>query len=505
MNTLSRSENSRKNLIYGIASQVIILLLQFVSRTIFIYFLGSEYLGVNGLYGNILNVLSLAELGIDNVMLFSFYKSISNEDKEQIAGLLYYYKKIYRIITLAVFAIGMAVVPFLKFIVNSDLPHSKVVLYYLLFLVNSVSSYFVVYKTTLIKADQNAFVISKNTSLFTIIRHIAQALFLVITRNYTVYLVIQVCCTMASNLMLSRKADKMYPFIKSKTAVKQTEHQEIWKNIRYAFLYKISNILIGNTDNILISVLVGTVYVGYYSNYSMFIFNISVFLNMLITSVFSSFGNLYAKGDLGKSYKLFNASILFFQWLATACSLCFYTVFNDFITIWIGEKFTFGALTVFIIVLNFYNETVLNPLWLYREIMGLFKEIRYIRIFTAVINLFLSVILGKFFGIFGILVSTFIAKSLTYAWFEPLVILRKLGKPVKKYWFSQAAYVLLAALSFFVTTFVCGYLGHDIGSIVCKIVISVSVSSLIFVVSCWKCESCNTIKYYARSMLQKGR
>ncbi len=505
MNKKSRSSNSKRNLFYGLLGRFVILLLQFVSRTIFIHFLGEEFLGVNGLYGNILNVLSLAELGIDNVMLYSFYKPIAENDKEKIVGLLNYYKKIYRIIATVVLLVGLSIVPILGHIVNSELPHSKLILYYLLFLLNSVVSYLVTYKATFVKADQNIYVVSNNTTIFTILRHVLQTVFLLITRNYTVYLIVQVCCTIWANFRLSLKADKMYPFIKTKGAADDSEKATIWQNIKYALLYKVSNILIGNTDNILISVLVSTTAVGYYSNYSMFIFNISVLINMLVTSVFSSFGNLYSTGDTEKCYHLFGATVLFFQWLATVCSLCFFTIFNDFIALWAGKEFVFGTATVFVIVLNFYNETVLNPLWLYRETMGLFKEVRYIRIYTGMINLVLSVVLGRIYGIFGILISTFIAISCTYSWYEPYVILKTLGKSVKEYWLSQLTYSSLAALSFVITVFLCSFLNHGWIDIILKIGISGTVSTLVFVIFCFRSKSFILLKQYMMNVLVRKR
>lgn len=501
MNTQSRSLNSKRNLFYGLISQSITLILQFVGRTVFIYYLGSEYLGVNGLYGNILNVLSLAELGIDNVMLFSLYKPIDENDKTKIATLLDYYKRIYRKIAMAVLSLGLLLVPFLKLIVKSDLDYTHLVLYYLLFLLNSVVSYFVAYKSALIKADQNTFIINNNTTVFNFIRQIVQIVFLVITKNYTVYLVIQVFCTILSNYSISKKADRLYPFINVKIANKLSKVSGLSNDIKNAFLYRFSNIIIGNTDNILISVIVGTVYVGYYSNYSLFIFNISVFINMLVTSVLSSFGNLYASGDNDKMYKLFNVTTLFFQWLGTACSLCFFTVFDDFITIWIGREYVLSKWTVFIIVLNFYNETIFDPLWLYRESMGLFKEIRFIRVCTAAINLVLSVILGKLFGIFGILFATFISKTITCTWYEPYTILKKLGHSVKKYWLLQLKYFILAVISFLITILICEYIGHNFICIVIKIILSFCISSAVFLLFNLKDPSFKTLKIYASNII----
>ncbi len=501
MNTQSRSRNSTRNMLYGFIGQAVTLILQFISRTIFIYFLGSEYLGVNGLYGNILNVLSLAELGIDNVMLFSLYKPIAENDKPKITALLNYYKKLYRRIAAAVLIIGLALVPFLRFIVNSELESKYLILYYLLFLLNSVVSYFVVFKSALIKADQNNYIVNNNYTLFTILRHIAQAVFLIITRNYTVYLVIQVICTVLSNFMLSKKADHLYPFIKEKHTVTDKHSRFIFNDIKYAFMYRVANILTGNTDNILISVIVGTVYVGYYSNYSMFIFNISVVINMLVTSVISSFGNLYAAGEKEKMQKLFGGTVLFFQWMATACALCFYTIFNDFITIWIGSEYVFSNSVVFVIVLNFYTEIILKPLWLYREVMGLFKEVRYIRLCTAAINLVLSVIFGKMLGIFGILISTFIATITTFAWYEPMVIYKKLNSKVKNYFYSQLKYIVLATMAFLVCVYICSFLGHGIISIALKLCLSVLIATTVFVIATFKSEDFKTLYSYVKNIL----
>lgn len=503
MNTQSRSRNSTRNVIYGFIGHFVTLILQFVGRTIFINLLGTEYLGVNGLYGNILNVLSLAELGIDNVMLFSLYKPIAENDRQKITALLAYYKKLYIKIAFAVLGLGLAIVPFLRFIVTSRLETVPLILYYILFLLNSVASYFSVYRSALIKADQNAYIINNYTTMFVVVRYILQILFLVITKSFAVYLIIQLLCTFLTNFALSKKAEKLYPFIKEKHNIKSTNEKVIFSDIKYAFVYRVANILTGNTDNILISVIVGTVYVGYYSNYSMFVYNISVVINMLVIAVFSSFGNLYASGEKQKLHRLFNSTVLFFQWLATACSLCFYTIFNDFITLWIGEEYTFSNAVVFVIVLNFYTEIIFKPLWLYRETMGLFKEVRYIRLCTAGINLILSVVFGYLFGIFGILIATFIATVITFAWYEPLVIYKKLDANVKEYFLRQLKYVVLAVISFGICIFICSFLGHGIVSIILKLAISVITATAVFIMATFKSEDFKTLYLYFKNILVK--
>lgn len=157
MNTASRSENTARNIGVGAVRQVVTLLLAFAVRTVFVRRLGADYTGVNGLYSNILAMLSLAELGVGNVLVYSLYAPLHRGDTGEIQHLLGYYRRIYRLIALAVALLGAAVIPFLPLIISSELPMAQLIVYYVLYLANSVASYLVIYKTTLIQADQKAY------------------------------------------------------------------------------------------------------------------------------------------------------------------------------------------------------------------------------------------------------------------------------------------------------------------------------------------------------------
>lgn len=60
---MSRTKNAVKNAVFGLLSKVINLIFAFISRTAFIYILGTTYLGVNGLFTEVLGLLSIADLG----------------------------------------------------------------------------------------------------------------------------------------------------------------------------------------------------------------------------------------------------------------------------------------------------------------------------------------------------------------------------------------------------------------------------------------------------------
>ena len=169
----SRTKNSFKNFQFGAITQVINTIFSFISRTIFIKVLGEEYLGVNGLFTNILTVLSFAELGIGNAIIFSMYKPIAENNKDKINALMKLYKKAYNIIGIVVLLIGICVVPFLDFIIK-DPPniHENIEMVYLLYLLNTSLSYFFTYKKSIISAQQKEYIINTYKIIFIIIKNV---------------------------------------------------------------------------------------------------------------------------------------------------------------------------------------------------------------------------------------------------------------------------------------------------------------------------------------------
>ena len=505
-NIKSRSKNSVKNIIYGFGSQMLILLLTFISRTIFINQLGAEYLGVNGLYGNILTVLSLAELGIGNVMIYSLYKPLANRDEKLIRDLLIFYKKLYRNIAIVIFILGIVLVPFLNQIVNTQLSSDKIILYFMLYLSNSVISYFVIYKTTLINADQKIYIIKSYNTLFIIIKEISQIIVLIFTNNYTLYLIVLIVTTFLNNFFLSRKADKMYPFVGEKTSstIGKEYIKEITQNIKSMFVYRIGAVIMNNTDNILISVLIGTIFVGYYSNYNLIITSVTMFINIIIQSIFSSIGNLNSENKIEKSYDFFKVLILFFHWLAAFCSISFFLVLNDFIILWIGYSYVLDVKFLFAIVLNFYIQHVINPVWIYRETMGLFNQIKYIMLIAATINIIFSVVLGKLIGLEGILISTAIARLLTTVWFEPYLLYHtKFKKSVAEYWRKQSGLFLVTLLIAIILKLSTDSFDVTILNIILKVALCLILISGSFYLFTYKSKEFNMLRNYIIKIISK--
>lgn len=455
MKSESRLINSSRNLFNGVFFQLITTVISFFSRTIFINILGVQYLGINGLFANILSVLSLAELGVGNIVIYSLYKPLAEKDDIKVASLIRFYKSIYNYIAICVATFGLMLLPFLDKLISLDKPMEHVKIYYLFFLANSVISYLFIYKSAIINADQKQYLITRYNFMFKTITAISQIIILYITHNYIIYLFIQVLFTLINNLYISNKVNKLYPYILQKYTLKRLERKKIFSDIKSMFSYKIGGILLNSTDNIFISTMKGTALVGYYSNYLLIISVINTFINMIYSSLYDSIGNLNAKENDKKKKDIFDITMLLYLWIGGICYIGLYLLLNDVITLWIGKEYLLDNRTVAIIVLNFYLPIILYPIWSFRNTTGIFKETRNILTITAGINLIFSYILGMKYGLSGILLSTAIARLLSSFWYEPYILYKKIfKKSAIEYFIKQIINIFIIFISIILCSFI---------------------------------------------------
>ena len=262
------------------------------------------------------------------------------------------------------------------------------------------------------------------TIIVSTIRTILQVVSILLWKSFIVYLVIGCVGAISTNLIASHIATKEYPYIKENSTLKKEDRKSIFQNIGSVFLYKLSTVLITATDNTLISIIVGTIAVGYYSNYLMLQNKIAMFYVIIFSSLTASIGNLIVSESEKKRYEVFECeqSISFI-----ICSIiipCYAILVNDFMRVWLGEPYMLSYWTVLAISLNMYLSCVLQPLWSFREATGLYRQTKWIMTICALLNLTLSVILGKLIGLTGIILATSISKLSTYIWYEPRLLFR---------------------------------------------------------------------------------
>lgn len=428
MSTESRTEKSARNAMVAIVCQFASLIISFVSRTFFIKILGADYLGINGLFSNILSVLSLADLGFGTALVYSLYKPLSVGDQKQIAALMSFFRKIYICIALSVLMFGLSLLPVLRFIVNTEKNINHLEWYYILFVINSSASYLCVYKSSILEADQSSYIVKINRTVFLVITNAVNLALLIITHNYFVYLIVQIVGTIATNFSISLFVSKKYPLLKSEEKLDKETKRGIADNIKSLFIYKFGGIVLNNTDNILISIIVSTTMVGYYSNYSLLFGVVLTFSELLFGAFTASVGNLSVSSDMKAVQKVFLTMNFANFWVYGFCSICLFCLLDDFVSLWLGTEYVLGTVTVSIICLNVFMPGMLASVSCFRTATGMFRETKYVFLITAILNLLFSVILGKRWGLNGILIATACSRLLTNVWFEPTVLIKKYFK-----------------------------------------------------------------------------
>ncbi len=425
MANTGRLNNSIKNLASGLASRFLIVILGLVVRTVFIRALGNEYLGVNGLYTNILSMLSLAELGFGTAIVYSMYKPLAQKDYSKLASLMTLYKKFYRVIGLIILAIGLAIVPFLDNIIKDppDIPY--LTFYYLLFLLNSVLSYlFFAFRRSILVADQKEHVCSNYHMVFNITKTVVQMIVLLVLKNFTAYLIVQLGTTVLENLTIARYSKKHYPEVVSGKGepLSKSELTGIAHNVKALTLSRLGHVILNNTSNIIISGIAGISWVGLLSNFTLIVDSITGVLCQVTSALSASMGNFFTVKSKDESYELFSRIEFLNSWLYGFSTTCLFILLNPFVTIWIGTEYTLSTLIVFAICLNFFVQGYMNTLWTFRSTLGLFTQGWIRPLILAILNIIFAVTLGMRYGVFGILIANSLARACVSIWYDPLII-----------------------------------------------------------------------------------
>lgn len=404
----SRTKMTAKNIFYGYISNFANLLLNFVSRTIFIKVLSTTYLGINGLFSNVLGVLSFAELGIGIALNYNLYKPVAEGNKEKIKSVMKLYKISYRVIALIIAVLGVALIPFLRYIVKDPGDVGNIVVYYIIFLFNTVSGYFVSYKFSLVNAEQKNYVMTNINLVTSFIERILQLAILIITRNFLAYLLTATLVTTIQKIYVNIYLNKMYPYLLEKDVepLEKTEVKAIKKNVFGLIWHKFGDICVHQTDNIIISAFINITTVGIISNYTMIITSIRGFLNMIFSSAVPSLGNLVATTDIKKQFSVFKIYNFINFWLYGFCTIVFFILIPPFITLWIGKENLIGLLPFLLICIDFYLSGQRASFQNYKTAFGIFYDDKFVVLQAAVINLVVSIICAKIWGITGVYVGT---------------------------------------------------------------------------------------------------
>ena len=480
----SRTEYSMRNTTAAMASRIIAILMGFITRVVFTHVLSEAYVGVNGLFSDILNVLALSELGVGTAITYALYKPIAEKDIEKQKSLMRMYCWFYRIVAAIVLVAGLAIIPFMDVLIKNQPEVDHLILIYLMYLANSVCSYLLIYKRTLIDAHQMLYVGVIYQTVFLLIQDVAQIVILLWTKNFILFLTIYLICTLGNNLCISRKANQLYPYLKDKTIqpLEKEEKHNIFQNIRAMLMHKVGTVVVNNTDNLLLSSIVGIVSVGCYSNYYLLIGSVRQVLNQMFQGITASVGNLGVTAGRERVKRIFEASFFIGQWMYGFAAICLYELLNPFVEISFGKQYLFGKTVVFVLCLNFFITGMRQATLVFRDSLGLFWYDRYKSIAEAVLNLVISIVLAQHFGTVGVFLGTLFSSLLTSVWVEPWVLYKHhLQCSVWNYFLRYGIYTLIIGIAWAAADFLCVTVKGTIWAVLgVRLLICILIPNLIF-------------------------
>ena len=458
MKQKSRTEYSVRNTTVAFAAQTAAILMGFFTRVVFTHTLSEGYVGINGLFTDILNILSLSELGVGTAITYALYTPIARGDIQKQQILMRMFRTFYRITAGFVLTAGLCLIPFLDVLMKDRPDVDHLIWIYLLYLLNSVVSYLLIYKKTLIDAHQMNYVTVLYHNGFLVIQDLLQIAILLITGNFILFLLAAVICTITGNICMSRQADKMFPYLKEpcREHLPQEERQDIVKNVKAMLMHKLGNVVVNNTDNLLISSFVGVISVGIYSNYFLLIGSVRQVLDQIFQGITASVGNLGATEDEGRVKSIFETAFFIGNWLYGAAAICLYELLNPFVELAFGKQYLFDMPVVLILCINFYINGTRKAVLTFRDSLGLFWFDRYKALVEAVLNLAISLILVWKFGTFGVFAGTFLSTMLTSVWVEPYVLYRhRLHAKVAPFFVRYVIYTAVTGVIWYGTDRLC--------------------------------------------------
>lgn len=458
---LNRTKNTVRGISTGILNKAASLLLPFFVRTVLIQKIGIEYAGLSGLFASVLQVLNLAELGFSEAVVHSMYKPIAEDDKETLCALLAFYRKIYFVIGLLIFAAGLIVMPFLTKLIYGSYPADiNLYILYLIYLLNTSISYlFFGYKLSILNGFQRRDKINNISTITNIFLNVMQMILLITTKSYYLYVIVIPLSTLLNNLLISYEVKKSFPQYVCKGTVSETVKGNMKKKVSGLMIQKVCATTRNTFDSIFISAFLGLAVSAMYSNYYEIMHAVTSFMAIITTSMLGGVGNGVQMKSKETNYTDMCRFNFMYMWISgwfTAALLCLY---QPFMQLWMGEAYMLDFKVVILLCLYFYVMKMGDIRSVYYEAAGLWWEGRWRAVIEAIINITLNAFLVQKMGIYGIILATLISMfTINFLYGSQFVFRYYFGmEKLKEYYMLHGVYFVVMLLCMAVTYCCCEF------------------------------------------------
>lgn len=456
---MNRTKNASRNIIAGLINKAVVLLFPFIIRTIIIKELGSDYLGLNGLFTSVLQVLNLAELGFSSAIVYSMYAPIARKDTETICALMNLYKKTYRVIGVAILLVGLVLIPFLPFLIKGGAPAGiDIYALYIIYLVNTALSYFLfAYKSAIIIAHQRSDITSSIQAITSFAQYIFQMIILILFKNYYIFALVQILTTAMNNIAIAFIAKNRYPSYICHGEISEGAKKDIRKRVAGLMISKICQTTRNSIDSICISTFLGLNIVTIYTNYYSIIYAFIGVMSIISSSIVAGIGNSIVVESEEKNYKDMKKMNFLYMCLSGWLTIFLVCLYQPFMHLWMGKEYMFQFDVVVLLCVYFYALEMGVIRGAYSDAKGLWYENRYRAIAESIANIVLNIVLVQFIGIYGIIIGTLVSLLIINFGYGSQILFRKyfIHQKMSGYFVAHGLYALVTAFICIVTYFIC--------------------------------------------------
>ncbi len=453
MNPTSRTFQSVRNSGTALFMFFINFILQFYSRKVFLDYLGTDVLGLNTTAQNLLQFLNIAELGIGSAVGFTLFKPIHDSDFNTINEILALQKHLYRQVAYLVIAGSVVLMAFFPIIfAKIELPIWYAYGSFSVLLLSAILGYFVNYKQIILTASQNDYLVQLSYKSILMVKLIVQIYAVShFSNGYTLWLIIEATFAILSSISLHLTTIKKCKYLASvDKTFKELRHQypEFTIKIKQMFFHQIGGFALQQSSPLIIYAYSTLTTVTLYGNYYMVVLGFISLMGAISNSMGAGVGNLVAEGNKTKIINVFWElfSVRFF--IITILCFCAYKLIPSFIVLWIGNEYLLPETTLILLIIILYVQLNRYLISSYLNAYAMTRDI-WAPITEAIINIVGSIILGKYWGLNGILSAVILSLVIMVEGWKPIFMLREgMTYPITRYFKKYFVHLLIAAIAF---------------------------------------------------------
>lgn len=503
----SRVGNASRNIVFGMFLKIYQIMLPFVIRTAMMSYMGLEYLGLNSLFGSVLWVLNLAELGVGAAMVYSMYQPIIDKDTKEICALLNLYKKYYNIIGGIIAIIGLVITPLIPLMIKKDTPADiNVYIVYLLNLLSTVLSYWLfAYKQSILIAHQRTDIVSKVRIITNTIMYGLQVLIIIFVKDYYLYLIVAIVQQILTNFIVAYASQKKYPQYKAEGNLDKEKVKKINGRIKDLFLTKVGIVIVSSSDSIVISTFLGLSILAVYNNYYYILSAVMMLVKVVFDSTMSGIGNSILVETRDKVYKDLKTFTFIVAWISGFCGVCLLCLYQPFMGLWVGLDNILDFNVVICFIVYFFIDQINQLFITYKDAAGIWHEDRFRPLITALVNLILNIILVQFIGIYGVILSTVLSVLFVgMPWILHNIFTTLFKRDMKQYVLKLLMYAVITAVVAVICLLICNQIGsYGVKTLLLRAVVCVVVCNLLFYVAYFRTEAFKDTKDIVGRILRR--